>query len=209
VSNTKAPLDFYFDFISPFGYFASLRIEALAAKHGRTVIWRPMLLGISVMKVMGMKPLLDTPLKGPYIERQVQRYSRLYGLELKRQPRDTFMNPLPAARLYYWLFDQDPAPESGLAKRAAQAIYHAYWADARDMGQADELVAVLAPLGIEEAAIREALANPAVAQRLRDAVEASIGRGVFGSPFVLADGEPFWGNDSLDLLDLWLSRGGW
>jgi 2-hydroxychromene-2-carboxylate isomerase len=205
VTDSKAPLDFYFDFLSPFGYFASLRIEALAAKHGRSVIWRPMLLGVSVMKVMGMKPLLETPVKGPYIAHQVHRYSRLYGLELKRQPYDPFMNPLPAARLYYWLFDQD----QDLAKRAAQAIYQAYWMDGRDMGQADELVSVLAPLGIDEAAIRDALVNPAVAQRLRDAVDASIERGVFGSPFVIADGEPFWGNDNLDLLDLWLTRGGW
>ena len=58
------PLQFHFDFISPYGYFASLRIEALAARHGRTVDWRAMLLGVSVMKVMGLKPLMDTPLKG-------------------------------------------------------------------------------------------------------------------------------------------------
>ena len=58
--NPPAPLLFYFDFISPFGYFASLRVEALAARHGRTVDWHAMLLGVSVMKVMGLKPLLDT-----------------------------------------------------------------------------------------------------------------------------------------------------
>ena len=75
-------LKFHFDFISPFGYFASLRIEELAARHGRTVEWHPMLLGVSVMKAMGLKPLLDTPLKGPYTERDVLRYARLHlGLE--------------------------------------------------------------------------------------------------------------------------------
>ncbi len=206
---SQAPLDFYFDFISPFGYFASLRIEALAAKHDRRVLWHPMLLGISVLKVMGLKPLLDTPLKGPYIERSVARYSRLHGITMQRQPRDPFMNPLPPARLYYWLLAQDADPIQGLAKRAAQAIYHAYWAEGRDMGQTDELVAVLAPLGIAADAIRDALADPRVAQGLRDAVETSLQRGVFGSPFVLADNEPFWGNETLPMLDLWLERGGW
>ena len=48
---------FYFDFISPFGYFAALRIDALAARYGREVEWRPMLLGVTVLKVMGLKPL--------------------------------------------------------------------------------------------------------------------------------------------------------
>jgi 2-hydroxychromene-2-carboxylate isomerase len=77
-------IDFYFDFISPFGYFASLRIETLAAKHGRQVQWHAMLLGVSVLKVMGLKPLLDTPLKGDYIRRDAKRYMRRHGLQLQR-----------------------------------------------------------------------------------------------------------------------------
>ena len=40
-----APIEFWFDFSSPFGYLASTRIEALAAKYGRSTIWRPFLLG--------------------------------------------------------------------------------------------------------------------------------------------------------------------
>jgi 2-hydroxychromene-2-carboxylate isomerase len=40
-----APIDFYFDFSSPYGYLAGEKIDALAAKHGRSVNWRPMLLG--------------------------------------------------------------------------------------------------------------------------------------------------------------------
>ena len=39
------PVDFYFDFSSPYGYFAAAKIDALAAKHGRTTVWRPILLG--------------------------------------------------------------------------------------------------------------------------------------------------------------------
>ena len=33
--------------------------------------------------------------------------------------------------------------------------------------------------------------------------------GVFGSPFVIVDGEPFWGADRLDQVDGWLATGGW
>ena len=58
-----APIDFYFDFISPYGYLASTRIEHIAARHGRAVAWRPFLQGVTVLQVMGLKPLLETPLK--------------------------------------------------------------------------------------------------------------------------------------------------
>ncbi|MGQ0526352.1 MAG: DsbA family protein, partial [Betaproteobacteria bacterium] len=56
-------IDFYFDFSSPYGYFASTRIEDIATRHGRDVIWRPILLG-AVFKVTGQQPLPTIPLKG-------------------------------------------------------------------------------------------------------------------------------------------------
>ena len=50
------PLQFHFDFSSPYGYLASERIETLAARHRARVEWRPMLLG-AVFKVAGTQPL--------------------------------------------------------------------------------------------------------------------------------------------------------
>src|SRR3546814_13221297 len=41
-----APIDFYFDFSSPYGYLAAEQVDALAARHGRGVAWRPILLGV-------------------------------------------------------------------------------------------------------------------------------------------------------------------
>ena len=38
-------LAFYFDFSSPYSYIASEWIEAMAARHGRTVDWKAILLG--------------------------------------------------------------------------------------------------------------------------------------------------------------------
>src|SRR3546814_10341238 len=73
------PIDFYFDFSSPYGYLASEQIEALAARHGRTVAWRPILLGV-VFQQTGGQPLLDIPLKGGYARHDLARSARLLGL---------------------------------------------------------------------------------------------------------------------------------
>ena len=75
---TKPPIDFYFDLISPFAYIGSTQIEALAARHGRSVTWRPVLLGVTVLKIMGMKPLPQYPLKGPYLARDMARLALLH-----------------------------------------------------------------------------------------------------------------------------------
>lgn len=199
------PLQFHFDFISPYGYFASLRIEALAARHGRTVDWRAMLLGVSVMKVMGLKPLMETPLKGPYTARDVLRHAREHGLAMKRQPDDPVMNPLPCARAFAWVKQHQPEHAAALA----HAIYGAYWGEGVDLSTPESLRDLALPEGLSADAVADAAAGEEAASLLRSMVDASLKAGVFGSPTVVVDGEPFWGVDKLDQVERWLTRGGW
>lgn len=203
--NSSSPLQFYFDFISPFGYFASLRIEALAARHGRTVDWHAMLLGVSVMKVMGLKPLLDTPLKGEYIRRDARRYMRRHGLSLKRDLDDPVMDPRAAGRAFHYVKRHQPA----LAAPLARAIYDAYWAGGKDLGTADAVAAIELPEGLDAASLRDAIESEEARTLLRSAVDDSLKAGVFGSPTIVVDGEPFWGVQTLELVEEWLERGGW
>ena len=202
---SAGPIDFYFDFISGYGYFASLRIEALAARHGRSVDWHCMLLGVAVMKVMGLKPLLETPLKGDYVLRDAARYTRRHGLEMARQVSDPMMDPRPAARAFCWVKRHRAGQEGAFAK----AVFDRYWRLGRDLSATDELLALAGPLGLDEAALQRGIEGEESRTDLRDSVAAALARGVFGSPFVIADGEPFWGSDRLEMLDDWLSRGGW
>ena len=39
--------------------------------------------------------------------------------------------------------------------------------------------------------------------------EAAVTRGVFGSPWIFVDGEPFWGSDRLAMVERWLGGGPW
>ena len=205
MTTPPAPIQFYFDFISPFGYFASLRIEALAARHGRTVEWHAMLLGVSVMKVMGLKPLMDTPLKGPYIAREMRRYVRKHGLAIGRKPDDPVMDPRAAGRAFHWVKQHRPE----LAAQLAHAIYHAYWGEGQDLSTAEAISLLPLPDGLDRDTLREAIDSDEARTLLREAVDASLKAGVFGSPTVVVDGEPFWGVQNLELVEEWLSQGGW
>ena len=96
-----APIDFYFDFSSPYGYLASQKIEALAAKHGRAVDWRPILLGV-IFRQTGTAPLTEIPLKGDYARRDFGRSARFHGLAEFRMP-SRFPTPSQApARIVLW-----------------------------------------------------------------------------------------------------------
>lgn len=198
-----SPLEFYFDFSSPYGYLGSTRIEALAGKFGRTTVWRPILLGL-VFKVTEGKPLPQLPIKGDYAKRDMARIARLWDVPFRVPSRFPIATQAPA-RAFYWVADRDPA----LAKRLVRALYHAYMADDRDISSPETTADIAATLGLDRSQLLAALADAAVKERPRAETQAALDKGVFGSPFVIADGEPFWGADRFDHLEHWLATGGW
>jgi 2-hydroxychromene-2-carboxylate isomerase len=197
------PIEFYFDFSSPYGYFASYRIDALAAECGRETVWKPILLGV-VFKETGQKPLAHIPLKGPYCLNDWQRLGRYYGV--------AYVHPDPfpiatqaAARAFYWLDARDP----DLAKRFAREAYHAYFGEGRSIMAPDAVGDVAQRVGVDVDEALEAIATEDAKRQLREENERAIARGVFGSPYFLVDGEGFWGVDRLEMLRDWVRRGGW
>jgi 2-hydroxychromene-2-carboxylate isomerase len=197
------PIDFYFDFSSPYGYIASCKIDGLAAKHGRKVNWRPVLLGV-VFKTTGSAPLPTLPLKGPYSVRDFVRTAKFMGVEF-RQPPVFPVSSVAAARAFYWLEEREEAR----AKELARELYRAYFVQNIDISGVDEVVNVAGRLGVSAEELRAALNDPAVKARTRAEVDGALARGVFGSPYMVVDGEPFWGCDRLDQVDRWLATGGW
>ena len=199
-----APIEFYFDFIAPYGYLGSTQVEALAARYGRTVDWKPVLLGITVMKVMGLKPLPETPLKKDYILIDQPRMATLLGVPLVEHGLKG-VNSLAASRAFLWLKAQDPA----LAIRFAHRIYERLWVQGKDITPAEAVVDEGAALGVDRAALLAAIESPEMKAALKEAVDAAIAKGVFGVPTFIADGEPLWGVDRLWMLEHWLKRGNW
>jgi 2-hydroxychromene-2-carboxylate isomerase len=200
-----ATIEFYFDFISPFGYFASLRVQQLAARRGRTVDWYAIRLGVSVVKIMGLKPLLETPLKGAYLVREAERYARLHGLAVRRPFDSPQMDPRPCARAFYWLKRYRPGSEV----RLAAALLNAYWVEGIDLGTPQAAARAAVGAGFDGDEVLAAIASDESQTLLRANVEAATARGIFGSPTVVIDGEPFWGVQSLELAERWLDTGGW
>jgi 2-hydroxychromene-2-carboxylate isomerase len=182
---------------------ASSRIDGIAAKYGREVVWRPILLG-AVFKITGQQPLPTIPLKGSYSKHDLARSARLFGVPFKLPTKFPIAGQAPS-RAFYWMGDKDPA----LAKKLAQALYRAYFAEDRDISSPEVTANVGAKLGVDRAELIAALADPAVKERLKTEVDAAIERGVFGSPYIVIDGEPFWGSDRIEQVEKWLATGGW
>ncbi len=198
-----APIGFWFDFSSPYGYVASGLIDAVAARHGREVRWHPILLG-PIFKAVGTGPLVEMPIKGEYSKRDFARMARFHRVPF-RLPAKFPVGTQVAARAFYLIDDADPARARDFAKR----VYRAYFAEGLDVADPAVVLALVEAAGADPTAIAEPLKGDAIKERVRNEVEAAMKAGVFGSPFFLVDGEPFWGVDRLPLMEEWLRTGGW
>lgn len=197
-----APLEFFFDFSSPYAYLASHLIGPIAESHGRAVRWRPMMLG-PAMAATGGKPLVHVPLKGDYARRDLPRTARFHDIPFQMPSRFPQVT-LAAARLFYWL--EEEAPDRAVP--FARAVFGALFVDDQNVADRAVLGRLATALEIDEAASLAAIDQPDVKEKLKTVTAAAVERGVFGSPFIFVDGEPFWGADRLNQIDRWLASGG-
>lgn len=199
----KEPVRFYFDLSSPYGYLAAQKIDRTVAEFGRQVIWKPIMLGVA-MQVTGARPLAEIPMKSDYCKRDWERLAAY--MEVPWTLPDAFpIATLAAARAFYWLTDDDEA----LAKKFALAAYDKYFGQGVDITAPESVADLAEPLGVERGELLAAIEEPQIKQRLKDETQEALDEGVFGSPFIIIDGEPFWGADRLWLIRRWLKTGGW
>ena len=201
--DTLPPIDFWFDFSSPYGYLMSEKIDALAAQYGRKVRWHPILLGI-VFKATGSAPLtLQNPAKAEYSLRDFARSARFMDIPY-HQPDKFPLATQNAARAYYWLHTQDCA----LARQFAHAAFRALFVENRDISAPETVLEIATNLGVDHAALEAGLQSPEIKARLKEEVDNALKIGVFGSPHVIIDGEAFFGADRLPQIERWLESGG-
>jgi 2-hydroxychromene-2-carboxylate isomerase len=191
-------LEIYWDFSSPFAYLGSTQAEAVAARHGATLVWRPMLLG-GLFKIIGQA---DVPLftwsdaKKKYTYEDMLRWAAFWGAPFKFNTHFP-VNSLKAMRAYLAL------PEER-RKDYREKMFRATWADDRNISD-DAVVRECIGAGADEVLARTQ--DPAVKKELIDATEAAAKAGVFGAPTWVVDGkELFWGQDRLQLVERELSR---
>lgn len=200
----KAPVDFWFAFGSPAGYIASHRIDDIASRHGRSTRWRPFNIR-AVLEAEGIKPNVMYERKGRYTRHDWVRTARLRQVPF-RLPEPFPRNGIPSMTVYYWIEEQFGYPT---AKQFAKNVMRAFFAENAAIDEPGVLGKIASLNGVDRDAAQDAAASETARKRLDEATAEASRLGVWGSPFVIVDGEPFWGEDRLDQVDLWLERGGW
>lgn len=186
-------LDLYWDFSSPFAYLGSTQADALAARTGATLVWRPVLLG-GLFKAIGQVdvPFVSwCPAKQRYYLQDLQRWAEYWHVPFQ------FSSHFPVASikaLRCWLALPD---EHRRAFR--ERTFRACWAEDRDISDDATLRELLGP-GAGDVLARTR--DPAIKQELIDSTRSAADAGVFGVPtWVVGGKELFWGQDRIVLVE--------
>ena len=199
-----APIDFYFELSSPYSYLAARKIGDVAKLYDRAVHWWPIMLGV-IFQTTQNRPLMEQPLKADYTDRDVRRVARDMGLPFAPPVAGFPFASHVGARAIYWAANQEEGADARLVVPLFQAVFERGQSitDAAAVGRVADVV------GLDGAALIDAVGMPAVKDRLRAANDRALAAGVCGAPFFVVDEEPFWGCDRLDHVERWLATGGW
>lgn len=194
-----SPILFFLEFSSPYAYIGANMIEAVAEKHGRGVVWKPISLA-HVWRSIGYGRDNLPKQKLDYMLADWTRFAALQGVPL-RQPR-TFPIDAKLARLvFYRLEGRDPA----LARRFALAAMARYWGQGETITEVADLSGIAQNLRIDVRELEAAQSDAEAKQKQIEAGNLAVQKGVFGTPFFFIGDEGFWGADRIDHLDRWLS----
>lgn len=182
-----ATIDYYFSPISPFTYLAGDELERNAPAGIR---YHPVDMPLVFAETGGI------PLGQRSKQRLDYRMAELHRIAAKR---DKEINFHPA----HFPVDPKPATRLLLAARNAnadvpallQALLAAVWKEERNVSSADTLAEILAEQNLPQSLLSDA---SGLDQQLEDETREAIAAGVFGFPFYIVNGEPFWGQDRLE-----------
>jgi len=205
-------LDFYFDYSSPFAYLGATQVEAVAARHGAVLSYRPFLLG-GLFRAIGTPdvPLFAMPPpKQRFMNDDMFRWAKRHGVPL-RFPSRFPMNTVAALRMTLSVAEVERGP-------LVSALFRAFWVDDCDISDDGVLARIANDAGLDGKALVAETQRPEVKASLREATVAAERLGVCGAPCFhvltqqIPEGALFWGQDRLVLvervLDGWRPRSG-
>lgn len=201
---SPAPIEFWFDLTSPYAYFAGLEVDALAARHGRTVHWKPFLLGV-IFKTTGSSPLTAQPLKGDYARRDWARLARLAGVAFTLRDDFPLRTQVPARMVLALEAEAGIIAAGKVAKRLLDALF----GEGADIANVEIAAALASGMGFDRSSLIAASGDLHWREALQRRCAEAEERGICGSPWIVIGDEPFWGADRLEMAERWLTTGGW
>ena len=194
-------IDYFFATLSPYSYLAGTRLEEVATKHGVTINYKPMDIIALFGRTGGTLPKDRHISRIEYRAQELQRQSRDLGMDFNLHPAHWPTNAAPSSYAIIAAIKDG----SGDVGKLCHSILRACWAEDKNIAQDDVIRDCLKQAGFDPNLAESGLLVGAETYAAN--LEEAVDRGVFGAPFyITSDGQRFWGQDRLDVLDRHLAE---
>jgi 2-hydroxychromene-2-carboxylate isomerase len=195
-------IDYYFSLVSPWAYIGHAPFMAIAQRHGLAINYKPVFLGRVFSETGGLPLAQRHPVRQRYRLVELQRWRDKRGLNFNLQPKHWPFDVTLADRFVIAInvAHKDPDP---FLRRAFAAI----WEEERNLGDALVLAELAEQVGLDSTSLMQLAEGTTTEAIYALNLENAVATDVFGSPSYVLDGEVFWGQDRLDLLDDALTNG--
>jgi len=195
-------IDYYFSLMSPWAYIGHAPFMEIARRHGVEVNYKPVFLGRVFAETGGLPLAKRHPARQRYRLVELQRWRERRGLSFNIKPK-------------FWPFEVNLADRFVIAVTVAgkdadpflRRAFKALWEEERDLADPLVLAELAEAAGLDSASLMDVATGSTTEAIYALNLENAVAGDVFGSPAYVLDGEVFWGQDRLDLLDDALASG--
>ncbi len=186
-------VEFFYDYSSPFSYFADCRLPAIAARRGAQILYRPTILGVLIVESGNQAPPA-VPAKLKYMTADMRRWATKLNVPF-------VMNPAFPVRSITLMRAALVAQDTGVFPQLHTALWRSMWVDGANLADPAVLTEVLNHVDLDGAAIVKATQDETIKARLKANCDEALARGAFGLPTFFIGDEMFFGNDRVDFVD--------
>lgn len=195
-------IDYYFSFQSPWAYIGHQAFLEVVRRHRAAVNYKPFALPSLYSETGGVPLAQRHPLRQQYRLIELQRWRSRRGLDFHLHPRHWPFNGRLADGVAIAIGEMGKDPQA-----FASSVFRAIWEEQRDLADPAMVVMLADKAGFAGEKLVEQSGSSEVDAIYEKNRQDGIAHGVFGSPAYVLDGEPFWGQDRIDLLDDALTSG--
>ncbi len=186
------PFEFYFDFASPYTFIAHKKIRRIEKENSIKIKYMPILLG-GLLKLAGIKPNVDIPIKAKYMIKDCKLWAEKYDITFK------FNNYFPIATLNLMRCVL-VAERKNFAENFINKVFDTIWKDGLNLNDNAVIEKLLKNLDINP----EAFLAESMDQKIKDALKKKTSdafmKGIFGAPSFMVNNKIFWGQDRFEFV---------
>ena len=184
------PLEFYFDFVSPYSFIAHKEIKKLQNKSSLSVAYNPILLG-GLHNLHGIKAPAFIPSKARFMIRDCKMVAEKHNTKFKFNS----YFPIKTLNLMRGVF---VAEEDDIKSLYIDAMYDAIWGDGINLNDQNIIDKILKNIGVNPKTFFLRSTTTIIKEKLKNKTNEAYEKGIFGAPTFMVNNKIYWGQDRLE-----------